>query len=363
MNVLNKITKLSLWCILMHLALNFNSVLAQSTAKTLSIGTTAAPNSSAVLDVVSTGKGVLLPRVNLTASNLQIGSVANATGLLVYNTGNATLPAGFYFWNGSLWRSFETVTSAAPVVTGLNCAGATLSPGSFQATVAYSGTLTVPYFGGNGAVYNGGTSTTINGLTFTLQSGKLNNGNGNLIFNVSGTPTVSSEVTVPMNSTLIPFFTGTACNAIVGTRTVINVGESVTGIYTMPTNAPNNTLLSASNSLPILDGLRMDLMKFDANYYYPRIYNTSAAAQVISYQTFATQVNQNKTALNVSLASNAFENIDVDLAVFWTTTAAEVVTTNLQVAVTGGYRWYEFKWWAMEIGTNKVIFLSVTRKA
>lgn len=337
---------------------------AQSTAKTLSIGTTSAPNSSAVLDVVSTDKGVLLPRVNLTASTLQLNaSVTNAVGLLVYNTGNATLPAGYYFWNGSLWRIFETVTSAAPVITGLNCPGTTLSPGSFQATVAYSGTLTVPYFGGNGAVFTGGTSTTINGLTFTLQSGKLNNGNGTLIFNVSGTPTVSSEVTVPLNTTLIPFLSGAACNAVVGTRTVLNIGESVTGIYNMPTSAPNNTVLSAANSLPVLDGLRIDLMKYDATYYYPRVYNTSGVSQTISYQTFATQVNQNKTALNISLASNAFENVDADGLVFWATTAAEVVTTNLQVAITGGYRWYEFKWWAMEIGTNKVIFLTVTRKA
>ena len=56
------------------------------------IGTTS-PNTSAKLEVASTDKGFLPPRVALTATNAFspiVGTAANATGLLVYNTATTT---------------------------------------------------------------------------------------------------------------------------------------------------------------------------------------------------------------------------------------------------------------------------------
>jgi hypothetical protein len=121
-------------------------------------------------------------------------------------------------------------------------------------------------------------------------------------------------------------------------------------------------------ALPILDGLRIDLQGVSGTYYDPRIYNVSANTQLISYQSFATQVNENKTSLNNSIATGAYVQVDNNNIVYWTTSAAEVETTNLQVQIDANtYRWYEFKWWCMEIGTgataSKKIFLSITRKA
>lgn len=46
----------------------------------------------------------------------------------------------------------------------------------------------------------------------------------------------------------------------------------------------------------------------------------------------------------------------------WITTNAEVITTNVQVPVGNTYRLYEYKWWAMEVGSNKIIFISIERK-
>ena len=74
------------------------------------IGTTT-PNASAKLEVAATDKGFLPPRVALTASNAFspiVGTAANATGLLVYNTASAgTTPnnvvPGYYYWNGTAW--------------------------------------------------------------------------------------------------------------------------------------------------------------------------------------------------------------------------------------------------------------------
>ena len=66
------------------------------------IGTTA-PNASALLDVSSTTKGVLLPRMSTT----QINAISSpAEGLTVYNTVLSTL----CFFNGVSWQK---VTSTA----------------------------------------------------------------------------------------------------------------------------------------------------------------------------------------------------------------------------------------------------------
>ncbi|MFD3408551.1 hypothetical protein SKC37_07775 [Aquirufa sp. HETE-83D] len=72
------------------------------------IGTTT-PHASAKLDVSSTNKGFLPPRVTLTGISDNSTIASPATGLLVYNTGdNVGLPAGYYFWNGNAWATIAT---------------------------------------------------------------------------------------------------------------------------------------------------------------------------------------------------------------------------------------------------------------
>ena len=67
------------------------------------IGTTT-PDPSAKLDVSSTNKGFLPPRVTLTSTTDIITIPNPATALLVYNTGsNVNLSAGYYYWNGTAW--------------------------------------------------------------------------------------------------------------------------------------------------------------------------------------------------------------------------------------------------------------------
>jgi hypothetical protein len=70
-----------------------------------------APNASAMLDVSSTNKGLLIPRLALTAanSNAPIGATIT-TSLLVYNTATAgtgtnAVSPGYYYWDGSKWVS------------------------------------------------------------------------------------------------------------------------------------------------------------------------------------------------------------------------------------------------------------------
>ncbi|RZJ73548.1 hypothetical protein [Flavobacterium sp.] len=70
------------------------------------IGTTA--DASAILDVNATTKGILIPRVALTAKNAVAPVTGAAVSLLVYNTATAgaapnTVSPGFYYWNGAAW--------------------------------------------------------------------------------------------------------------------------------------------------------------------------------------------------------------------------------------------------------------------
>ena len=74
-----------------------------------------APNASAMLDVSSTNKGVLIPRVALTStsSNSPIGA-SITTSLLVYNTATVSdVTTGFYYWDGSKWVSLHFGNSGA----------------------------------------------------------------------------------------------------------------------------------------------------------------------------------------------------------------------------------------------------------
>ena len=66
------------------------------------------PDPSAGLDVKFTNKGLLPPRVALTAINSAVPVAAPAVGLLVYNTATSGTPPnnvlpGYHCWNGSNW--------------------------------------------------------------------------------------------------------------------------------------------------------------------------------------------------------------------------------------------------------------------
>lgn len=91
--------------------------------------TGAIPNNSAGLDVDFPNKGLLIPRVALTArnSNAPIGAgIANS--LLVYNTATAgTFPnnvyPGYYYWDGTQWQRLMSGAADGWQVTGNTLTG------------------------------------------------------------------------------------------------------------------------------------------------------------------------------------------------------------------------------------------------
>jgi hypothetical protein len=77
------------------------------------IGTTS-PDASAKLEVSSSNKGFLPPRVALTSTTSASPITNPATGLIVFNTAtvgtytsSTSVVPGYYFWNGSKWFNWS----------------------------------------------------------------------------------------------------------------------------------------------------------------------------------------------------------------------------------------------------------------
>ena len=85
----------------------------------VTIGSTADPHAGAILDLKSTTKGLLLPKVALNNANVfqlstNAAEIASGVGMTVFNT-NANIVggsgAGTYVWNGTQWEQPLTAPS------------------------------------------------------------------------------------------------------------------------------------------------------------------------------------------------------------------------------------------------------------
>ncbi len=112
-------------------------VVTTASAQNIGINTTGAtPDASAILDLVGADKGLLVPRVLLTATNSALPVTAPATSLLVYNTATAgvvpnNVTPGYYYWDGAVWVRVGTgnpgwtLLGNAGTVAGTNFIGTT----------------------------------------------------------------------------------------------------------------------------------------------------------------------------------------------------------------------------------------------
>ncbi|MDR1258042.1 MAG: hypothetical protein LBK65_01995 [Tannerellaceae bacterium] len=156
------------------------------------------PDSAAILDVNSTNKGILIPRVTLKSATVGLnGANSQPAGLLIYNEAGGAMDEGFYFWSGTEWQNLKTSASVVPKISKLEVEHAAIEPKMFTAGVYYSGILKVPYTGGNGGKYPAGTcinSVGNTGLKACLKAGVLENGIGYLVYDLTGTPAAKSPV-------------------------------------------------------------------------------------------------------------------------------------------------------------------------
>src|SRR5574343_561753 len=143
----------------------------------------ASPDASAGLDVDFTDKGVLIPRVALTATNAAGPITSPTTSLLVYNTATAgTKPRdvypGFYYWDGNGWArllddisqktvlsaNFPTTSTTLGNVTGLSFSVSANKTYKFKFVIYYTANAT-----GTGARFAiSGPTLATNGLYYTI---------------------------------------------------------------------------------------------------------------------------------------------------------------------------------------------------
>lgn len=118
------------------------------------IGTTS-PAASAQLEVSSSNKGILTPRINLTSLTDNSTITSPATGLLIFNTATAgtspnNVTPGFYYYNGTKWQrilNHEKQLTKNSIL--INNAAATSSSGLTGATNISNWTGTYVSSGGD----------------------------------------------------------------------------------------------------------------------------------------------------------------------------------------------------------------------
>jgi len=121
---------------------------------------TSNPDPNSILEIASTGKGVLLPRVNLLATNNANPMNAHVNGMLVYNintggSGIFKVTPGFYVNDGSKWirladellitgvdkTNDEWLNASGKVELGKQSDGITARPAGTEFVVRDDGTL------------------------------------------------------------------------------------------------------------------------------------------------------------------------------------------------------------------------------
>ena len=150
------------------LAVNFISSEAQVK---VTDGAVLTMDQNSLLELESTNKGLLIPRIAI--NNLTLPAPLTApvpAGMLVYSTGG-TVPNGFYYWNATSWTSFSTV-SGIPVtksasVTLLKTETVVLATGNITITLPV---VTVADDGLQITVKNVGTYTDL--VTVVPEAGK-----------------------------------------------------------------------------------------------------------------------------------------------------------------------------------------------
>jgi hypothetical protein len=122
------------------IAQNNSKLFWDNTNNRLGVGT-ASPDASSIVDMSSTSKGLLPPRVVLTSKTGTSSPIASPqTGLIVYNTasagtgGDAVTP-GYYYFNGTIWTRMdpEGWSTGVPITIG----GVTTAPTKGTISIDY----------------------------------------------------------------------------------------------------------------------------------------------------------------------------------------------------------------------------------
>lgn len=247
----------------------------KAVAQTLGINTTGAiPDSSAMLDIISSNKGLLIPRVSLTSTSDTTTITNPATSLLVYNT-NALMTSGglgFWYWNGTAWvQAIGPVgsTGATGSIGSTGSIGITGSTGSTGAIGSTGSTGSIGSTGADGSLNAWGllgNASTVAGTNFIGTTDAVDfvvkTNNTEKVRVLSG-GNVGIGTTAPLYKTVIQTTTGTW-----GLSVTSNANDTETGFYVMPDHTNSVVKLTASGgtnkSMAFLTG-NTEVMRFNTS--------------------------------------------------------------------------------------------------
>lgn len=169
------------------------------------------PAEVALLDLKDNpDKGLLIPRLALTATNVAAPVTSPATGLLMYNTAKAgagqyMVTPGFYAWDGSRWTAFGNIVRTPLYFTSTG--SVTTSGNNTWAVMPGLQTMQMPLLAGDRVrmVASGTVTTATAGNAVARLRLAVNNGGGfgaisgggGLITSVDRSSTVIGSATIP----------------------------------------------------------------------------------------------------------------------------------------------------------------------
>jgi hypothetical protein len=209
-------------------------------------------------------------------AQLEDGILANGDGSLSFtiygkpsSSGNATFAIQF---------AGKTCLIRLPVnlpsVATLNCSQVSFSTQA-QPNVNYNGTASVPYTTGNGSQYLSGdsiVSTGVLGLKAKLTEGRLNNGDGNLVYTISGMPDGQGTATFSINNfgvsceikvtVLEPLVAALNCSQMTITGQLPNLGSPYGEAVLIPYSGGNGRVYSSEETIASagVEGLSLQLV-------------------------------------------------------------------------------------------------------
>lgn len=199
------------------------------------IGLGASVSADAVVNIISTSKGILVPRMTTTQRNA-IGSPS--TSLLIYNTTTTQ----YELYTGSTWQSLASYISGTLTVTGA---------ASLQSTLNVTGSSTFSNVTVTGNATLGDATADVTAVTgiLNVDSGVLyvdptNNRVGinttgpTTALTVGGASTLNGTLSVTGNTTLANV---TGAN-VTATGTILTANGSVTAPFIAPSGDPNTGL-------------------------------------------------------------------------------------------------------------------------
>jgi trimeric autotransporter adhesin len=291
-------------------------------------------DASALLDVKSNTKGVLVPRMT-KAEKSNIGSPA--TGLLVYQTGPDS--TGFYYFDGSVWKWLAAAANAPQGWYTTGNVGTTTSnflgtiddvPLSFRQNNNWMGRLDAAnrnYYigGGAGASATGNTNvamgdsalrsgTASQAVVIGGQAGKSNNSNGSIVIGYEAAASNPSPgVAIGYQSQRLP---GSATNTSVGSFTLLagatgsnNVALGYTALQQNGSGTGNTGIGSGALNLNVTTSFNTAIGYNTMNRFVRGASNEAVGAGALGFMDSAT----NSVAMGNSALIGSFGTVDTSV--------------------------------------------------